>query len=441
MSFDYFVTTELQATPTPDQQEFIDAIQEAVDKTGKSSISIRSGHGTGKTSGLAWLILWIGLTKEDAKIPTTAPVAAQLANLLIPEVLKWKKHMTDDFQSIVDVQSMDVKFSNGNRCFARTARKENTEALAGVHAKFVCYIIDEASGIDQAIFDVIEGALTGDNFIFIMTSNPTRTIGTFYDSHKKNRKHYKTLHFNSLNSPNVNKTWVESMKEKYGEDSDVYRVRVLGEFPESSTDALFSSKLIEESRGRIRAATDGIFTYAVDVARYGDDKSTLSKRKGQQVYMDGEWSKLNTMELASMIAHKYNEEEVKPDAVFVDAIGVGAGVADRLIQLGLPVIEVIGSAAADDIQYFNKRTEMYYGLQKFMVSGMVVTDEDTEEELKATSYKFSVKGDKLQVISKDDIKAEIGRSPDKADAHAMHFSHSIFKRVEEYEHINEGSEW
>ena len=103
-SFLYFVEKELLAIPSNQQLEAIQAVQDAVDKKAKPYISIRSGHGTGKTSFLAWLILWVGLTKYDAKLPTTAPVAAQLTNLLIPEVNKWKFKMSDDLQKMIEVQ-------------------------------------------------------------------------------------------------------------------------------------------------------------------------------------------------------------------------------------------------------------------------------------------------------------------------------------------------
>ena len=281
-SFLYFITKELLANPSNQQLQAIQAVQDAVDKKALPYISIRSGHGTGKTSFLAWLILWVGLTQEDAKIPTTAPVADQLSNLLLPEVSKWKNKMSDEFQKLVEVQSKDVRFLNRNHCFARTARKENTEALAGVHASFVCYIADEASGIDQAVFDVIEGALTGENFIFVMTSNPTRTTGTFFDSHNKKRHAYQTLHFDSEKSSNVNKQWVADMESKYGRDSDVFRVRVNGDFPNTNATGLFSLRDLEDAVVR-HADASGSVVMAVDVARYGNDSTIIALKRGMQL--------------------------------------------------------------------------------------------------------------------------------------------------------------
>lgn len=424
-SFDYFVRNELQAIPSEQQDNAISSVQKAIDGKAIPDISIRSGHGTGKTSFLAWLILWGGLCHQDVKIPATAPVAAQLINQLIPEVRKWAHKLSDELQQLVDIQSQDVKFVNGNACFARTARKENSEALAGVHASLVIYIVDEASGIHQSIFDVIEGALTG-KYLMIMTSNPTRTSGTFHDSHNKRKSFYQTLHFRSDESSNVSNTYASKIADKYGKDSDVYRVRVLGEFPKSTNNALFDLDLVENAmKHDINEPLDrsGAFVYALDVARYGDDSSVLTKRKGYDTYELTSKTKLSTMELASWVAYQYNQEDKKPDGIVVDTIGVGAGVFDRLIELGLPAIEGNASMKADDDEYFNKRTEMYYNLRNHLrKGGKLPKDDELLEELMSTTYGFSETG-KLKLSKKEVIKEDLGRSPDKADAIALqHFT-------------------
>jgi hypothetical protein len=118
---------------------------------------------------------------------------------------------------------------------AKTARKENPEALAGVHGDFVMYIVDEASGVPEEIFNTAEGALTGDNVLVILISNPTRLIGYFYDSHHKDKESWQTLGFSSIDSPLVDKEYVSRIISKHGEDSDEYKIRVLGEFPREDT--------------------------------------------------------------------------------------------------------------------------------------------------------------------------------------------------------------
>lgn len=372
-------------------------------------------HNTGKTSFLAWLILWVGLTKDDAKIPTTAPVSDQLKNLLIPEVNKWKNKMSDEFQKLVEVQSTDVRFLNKNHCFARTARKENTEALAGVHASFVCYIADEASGIDQSVFDVIEGALTGSNFLFIMTSNPTKTTGTFFDSHNKKRASYQTLHFDSEKSSNVNKQWVADMEKKYGRDSDVFRVRVNGDFPNTNATGLFSLRDLEEAVIR-KADASGSVVMGVDVARYGNDSSIIALKRGMQLTLLDTMEQCSTTEVANRVA--YHSNQVGPQGIIVDTIGVGAGVFDQLKPIaGARLIDGnVGFAAEDTNTYLNKRAEAYFKLNNAIKRGASIpNDDELIEELLSIEYQFTESG-KIKIKSKDQIKEDLGRSPDKADA-------------------------
>lgn len=424
-SFDFFVKEILCASPSEDQQQFINAVQKAINGEGRPAISVRSGHGTGKTACLAWLILWIGLTRKDAKIPTTAPVSAQLTNLLIPEVRKWAGK-TKEIAELVEVQTQDVKFFNGNHCFARTARKENTEALAGVHAQFVCYIADEASGIDQAVFDVIEGALTGDNYIFVMTSNPTRNTGTFYDSHNKKRSHYQILHFDSEKSTNVNSKWVKDMEDKYGRDSDVFNVRVKGNFPKQNSGGLFELDKLEASMTNeySKNIESGVSVMAVDVARFGEDSSVLAYRRGLAVKKLDIKRKLSTTDVTNWIAYKFRE--YRPDVCFIDTTGGhGTGPYDQCLQLKLDVMPAEYSSTADNPMFHNKRAEMYFNLKEAINNGAVLPkDEELMEELLAITYEFTPQG-KIKLVPKEEIKKSIGRSPDKADAVAMLFFTSV----------------
>lgn len=423
-SFDYFVKEELGANPSNQQQEFINAVDNAVNGNALPYISVRSGHGTGKTTALAWLILWVGLTKDDAKIPTTAPVAAQLTNLLLPEVSKWKSKMCSEFQELVEVQSQDVKFLNKNHCFARTARKENTEALAGVHASFVCYIADEASGIDQKVFDVIEGALTGDRFLFVMTSNPTRTTGTFFDSHNKKRSNYQALHFDSEKSSNVNKQWVEDMEKKYGRDSDVFRVRVNGDFPNTNATGLFSLSDLEEAANR-KADASGAFVLSVDVARFGDDSTIIAEKRGLQLNILKQLKHKSTTEVASEVAYIANQGYY--GGIVVDTIGVGAGVFDQLKPIvGARLIDGnVGFSPDDTNTYINKRAEIYFKLRDAIKLGASIPkDDELIEELLSIEYQFTETG-KIKIKAKDQIKEDLGRSPDKADSLALLFFRNI----------------
>lgn len=426
-TFSNYLKFAVNTGPKDEQlADFIYQIDEALETNENPFISVRSGHGTGKTYILANLANYIGLTEDDAKIVMTAPVAAQLKNQLIPELKKWSKNLYPSLDSLVDVKSMEVVYGkiNQNKAVARTARKENSEALAGVHGKFVLYIIDEASGVDQKIFDVIMGALTGDRFLFVMCSNPTRTVGEFHDSHNKKKKFHRTVHLDSEKSANVKKSWIKMMEDKYGRDSNTFRVRVNGNFPATQTDAVFSLEDIERLFDSKRIIDDsGIEVWSQDVARFGDDKNQLYKRKGYRGRGFISSEKQDTMQTASKFTYEYNIAYNKPDYAFFDVIGVGAGVFDRVCQLGLSQIclEANVSNKATNPIYFNKRTEMYFNLQEAIKKGFYTQyDEELEEELLSLTYSYTPDG-KTKLCSKDEVKEAIGRSPDKADAVALTF--------------------
>lgn len=412
-----------------DQQlaDFIYQIDEALETNEIPYISVRSGHGTGKTFILANLANYIGLTEEDAKLVLTAPVAAQLENQLMPELKKWSEGLFPPLRPLVDVKTKHATYgiSRKNKAVARTARKNNSEALAGVHGSFVLYIIDEASGVDNKIFEVIEGALTGERFLFVMCSNPTRTVGKFYDSHTNAKmiKHFRRIHLNCEKSANVKPQWIKNMADKYGEDSDTYRVRVRGEFPKAQTDALFNPEMLARFFDYKRAVDDsGAVVWGNDIARYGDDKTYIFKRKGYKGLGFSGWEKLDTMETAARVVKEYNESYEKPDYINVDTNGLGVGVFDRLVQLKLDGVQDCNSNyKASNDAYLNKRTEMYHNLAGAMKKGASCPyDVQLEEELLAVTYSITDNG-KIKLCPKDEIKDAIGRSPDKGDSVALSY--------------------
>ena len=144
---------------------------------------------------------------------------------------------------------------------AKTARKDEAEALAGVHWEHVLIIADEASGIPDEVFEVMEGALTESNYIVILIRNPTRLEGYFYETFQSKKRQNFT--FSSVDSPLVTDEYVEWWKEKYWDNSDEYRVRVLWKFPtENVMDSKWYVRLIH-----------------ADKINYTDDKSIWAGKK------------------------------------------------------------------------------------------------------------------------------------------------------------------
>ncbi len=273
-----FVREALGVTPTPQQMMALAAI-----KVPGAHVSIRSGHETGKSGLLAWLILWYLCTHSECKVPCTAPTSHQLNDVLWSELAKWHSRLKEPFRSQIEINKDRACVKGAEKVeFAvpRTARKENPEALQGFHGVNLLFILDEASGIPDEIFQVAEGALSSRGSRVIMASNPTRTDGFFYDSHHKNRRFWTTLHFSSLDSPLPSPDYGRTMGEKYGEGSNIYQVRVLGEFPTQEADQFIPLGLIEAAVARDGSNGAGPAVWGVDPAYLGGDETVLVKRVG-----------------------------------------------------------------------------------------------------------------------------------------------------------------
>ena len=374
---------------------------------------------TGKTTLLSWIVLWWGSFRDDVKIPMTAPTSHQLYDLLLPEVRKWWEKLPDVLKNSVEIKTEKIDFPQGF-AVARTARKEQPEALQGFHATNLAFIIDEASGIPQIIFEVAEGAMTGEETLVIMAANPTRTEGYFYDSHHKNRWMWSCFQFNAEESENVSRDWIEQKKRQYGLDSDVYKVRVKGEFPSQSSNAVFKLAEIEDAIAREVYDDSGAEVWALDVADYGDDRSVLVKRKGKHFYFIEARRGLNLPELVGWLIYEYKKAKRKPAVIYYDAIGVGSSLGAVAYEKGLECLRGVkaSNTATDYKTYENKRAEWYYTLSEIIADGKLPDDDELLGELMANKYKISTTG-KLQLIDKKEIKNELGRSPDKADALAM----------------------
>ncbi len=406
----------------------IEALQELA-KSGR--ISIRSGHGVGKTTLLAWITIWHMTCFFPQKTPCTAPSSPQLEDVLWPEIGKWLGKMPDQWRELYDFKSERLEFAAAPKesfAVARTARKEKPEALQGFHEDNLLFIIDEASGVEDIIFEVAQGALSTPGAKVVMASNGTRTSGYFYDSHHRFRARWKCLHVPCENSSRVAPEYIEDMRAKYGEDSNVYRVRVLGEFPKSEDDVVIPLDLCETAKMRdVAPSPTAKPVWGVDVARFGDDRCTLAKRHGNvQPEPVKAWRNKDTMQLAGLVYQEWQEtpEASRPNTIFVDVIGIGAGVVDRLRELGLPVsgVNVAESPAVKD-QYMRLRDELWFESKKWLEGLDVKLADDDELIAELTVPKYSItSANKLKVEGKDELKKRGVISPDKADAWNLTFA-------------------
>ena len=247
-------------------------------------VTCRAGHGVGKSTVASWAVYWFLLTRPYPKIICTAPTFHQLYDVLWSELAKWRRH-SDLISEFFEwsQRRIEAKWAP-KEWFAAARTADKAEGLQGRHADHLLLIVDEASGIDDEIFKASEGMLTGQNAYVLMLSNPTRNSGYFYDSHNKDRAVWKCHTLPCMGSPLVAKKYIEDMQYKWGIDSNVYKIRVLGEFPDSEEDALIPRDWIIDAVGRdITPAVDDPILFGVDVARGGGDSSVILIRQGNKI--------------------------------------------------------------------------------------------------------------------------------------------------------------
>ena len=414
-----FVTQVLKAKPDPWQEELLDAVQ------GKDrKISVRAGHGVGKSAGASWVIIWYFLMKHPCKIVLTAPTSSQLFDALFSEVKSWIKKLPDGLQELLEVTSdRIVLLSAPQDAFisCRTARAEQPEAMAGVHSDHVLLVIDEASGIPEKVFEAAAGSMSGESATTLMLGNPVRTSGTFYESHNRLKSEWTTMHVSCVDSPRVSDKFVQEMAIKYGEESSAYAVRVLGEFPKIDDDTVISMGLVEDAQNRdveMSELTPKI--WGLDVARFGRDRSVLAERQGTVINWIKDWKGKDLMELTGLVNALYEKlpPSQRPVEICVDSIGIGAGVVDRLRELGLPVKGInVSESPSMRGSYINLRAELWFRFKEFLEARdcKIPKDESLFAELVSPRYSFNSSG-KLKIESKDDMRKRGLPSPDKADA-------------------------
>lgn len=424
-----FVRNVLGVEPDPWQVTILGAVQ-----AGERRISIRSGHGVGKTSLESWICCWALTCLPLVKIVITAPSGPQLWDALYAEIKLWMGHLPEALLELFVIGADRIEARSApERVFlsARTSRAETPEAMQGVHAEGgrVILIADEASGIPEQVYEAGAGSMSGEGCTTILAGNPTRAKGFFFDTHHKLKHMWMTVRVSCLECRRVSADFVSDMAARYGELSNAYRVRVLGEFPLSDDDTYVPLELVEAAQARdISLDTSAAVLWGLDVARFGKDSCSLVKRRGNVVPAPPrKWRGLDTMQLVGALKNEYDTSppEDRPAEILVDVIGIGAGVVDRAIEIGLPVrgINVAESPAFDPAGTYSKLRDELWGKGRQWLerrSGRLAPSDDWLE-LCAPRFSFLSNG-KLKVESKDEMRRRGLASPDSADAFLLTFA-------------------
>lgn len=424
-----FVREVLAAEPDPWQEVVLRDLA-----AGERQITVRSGHSVGKSTTAAWAALWTILFNLPVRVVVTAPSAPQLFDVFYPELLKWIGLLPKAIKELLVVKSDSVELAAApaeSFITVRTARAETPEAIAGAHAYGgkILIIIDESSGMDDRATESLVGSMAQEGASMLLLGNPVRVTGYFFDTHHKLKQSWKCYHVSSLDCSRVPKAWIEEMRLRYGAESNAYRVRVLGEFPQGDDDTVIPLDLIEAAMSREVVLGPNVpEVWGLDVARFGSDCSALCKRRGRLVPEPIKvWRNLDLMQLCGRVVGEWEslDPNRRPVEILVDAIGMGAGVVDRLRELQLPVRGInVSEAPSVGGTYRNLRAELAYKFKAWLTARdcQLPADERLKTEATSIRYKFADSSGKIQIESKDDMRRRGLDSPDVFDALALTFA-------------------
>ena len=431
-----FVEDIIGVKPDAEQAKILQSVAD------NSMTSVRSGHGVGKSAVEAWVAIWFLSTRPFPKIPCTAPTQHQLFDILWAEISKWLRNAPGLQNEIVWTKEKVYLKGYPEEWFAVARTATKPDALQGFHADDVLYIIDEASGVRDEIFEPVLGSLSTPGARLLMCGNPTQKSGFFFDSHTKNRAAYKTFHIDGRKSGRVSPEFVKKIVEMYGEDSDVFRVRVAGEFPLNEDDVFIPLPLVEKSimTEFSERKTPDIIRIGCDVARFGDDKTVIGSKIDEKATIEKKRRGQDTMKTADDIVLLYYDLLKKyptykdPVIVAVDDGGVGGGVVDRLKQMQRNNPENLGQMNIVPVKfgqrikhkhYHDSTTYMMSVVKKLLsphdddgkpkpVELILPDDDDLVAQLSGRKYALT-ENSKIKVESKKDMKERGLPSPDEAD--------------------------
>ena len=408
------------------------AVERALQGKAQKRISVKAGHGIGKSFLLSAIILWFLFCWKDAQVPCTAPTSDQMHDVLWKELSLLLGKMPEPIKNLYEWQTGYLRMKQRPESWfarAKTARKENPEALAGVHADHVLAAIDEGSGIDDVIYRTAEGIFTNPDILVIIISNPTRLMGYFYDTHHSDKRNWQTLTFSSLDSPIVDEGYNRRIADKHGVDSDEYRIRVLGEFPRADAvdEQGFVPLLMETDLRQVDDSHAFVppLILGIDPAGDGDDKTVWVLRDAFRAKILGIENKSTPKGIAQRTVGMIEQYKLKPSDIFIDNFGVGADVVRELVIAGYAVMGVNGGDKGVDEDYLNTRAEAYWRVRNWLIAGGELIRHDDWRELLTMRYRRELSG-KIKMMSKDDMRKNGYPSPNVADSLSYCFYLPVF---------------
>jgi phage terminase large subunit len=402
--------------------------------------TMQACKGPGKTALLAWLGWNFLETRPYPKVAAVSITKENLRDNLWSEMAKWQQRsetLRELFQwtgGRIFLKEFPETWWMSARAFSKSASADEQSAtLAGIHADYVMFLIDESGAMPPSVVATAEAALSSAKEAHVVQAgNPLDHAGALYAASKSKRwKPYEITGDpdDPKRSSRVSIDWARSQILEHGRDNSWVMVNVLGKFAAASINALLSLEEIETAARR-SYQEDAIALAAkilgVDVARYGDDASVIFPRQGLVAFTPLKYRNINSIQGAQQVAVKWQEWEA--DACFIDdSGGYGSGWIDNLSQLGQEPIGIQFAGKALDQRYFNKRAEMHWLKAEWIKNGGQIPNiPELIRALSETTYTYQ--GDKLLIEPKDQIKIRLGFSPDEDDALGLTFAVPVAKK-------------
>lgn len=416
----------------------------------------RGCYGSAKTFYLACIALWFLYTRHNSRVITTAPTMRQVRDLLWAEI----NSLHQNAKILLGGKPLQNRLQLGPKWFAvgLPASQRNESAIQGYHGENVFVALDEASGIRAAIFELAERLAVGSDDRIAAIGNAIDPLSHYAGLFKA--FDWSKIVITAFDTPNVvlkkqvvpgmvSHEWVSEKRTKWGENSQLYRSRVMAEFPLSSDNAMIPlswiekamqrwDELIEEVREQDRRLSEeqaaevlaerwpGYKSLGIDVAGTGEDDTILAPRIGTLHLPLETHHGLTTQEIVGMAAIRHQ----RGYRIAVDVTGIGMGVGDNLTDAGIDVTKVKGAESSHrqnqtgDFGFTNRRTELYWTMRECLNPDKPEAERHVlpRDELLAEELALPICSEttgvppRIKMENKEQVVKRLGRSPDRADA-------------------------
>jgi phage terminase large subunit len=387
----------------------------------------------------------------------TSISGANLRMNLLTELARWRAK-SDLLQHVFEQTKTEIFAREHPKTWKMEARTWPVDAdatqignaLAGVHAPYVAWFLDETGDYPDAIMPTCEGIFAGEpkEAHIVQAGNPTRLGGPLYRACTVARNLWRIVEITAdpddpKRTPRVSTKHAREQIAQYGRENPWVLVNIFGQFPPSSLNALIGPDEVSAAMKRYYREYeigDAARVLGVDVARYGDDASIIFKRQGIQALPILRYRNINSTQGAGQVSRQW--QEWSADAAFIDDTGgFGSGWIDQLRQLGrYPVGVHFAGEAHDKARYVNKRAEMYFDAVEWIKRGGALPESpELLAALTQTTYTFQ--GDRFLLEPKDQVKMKIGYSPDEADAFALTFAEPVWSKTSRRHRNTVRTEW